>query len=293
MQANADSNESSILFEFSGKINTAQTPIRAMWITNDVLYSSGGVRTSEQAIAFLDSIGNPDYVYVRPAYVAHGNPSVTVTMTINFATLVHSVSNKTKVLASIDIITDDPSSNTYCDLSNQANRDTLITSMSQFINNYGFDGAIFDIEPLESGTTWLPVMIQQLKSLTDKPVIVYSFKIVDQGFGYGWTASYLQSVASAADYVEISLYDYGCKTISAYQDKVLDQISRVQTAGLISQALFVLPAFPDDLNPTYHNSMIENIAIAGPLVQTHNTGLFSQEFMTQNEYEQYLTLFAD
>jgi hypothetical protein len=73
---------------------------------------------------------------------------------------------------------------------------------------------------------------------------------------------------------------------------VLDQVSRVQSAGLISNVLFTLPAFPNSLNPTDHDSSIENIANSGLLVQTFNTGLFCQEYMTQSEYTEYLALFG-
>ena len=227
-------------------------------------------------------------------------------MTLNFASLIHSASSKTKVLAIVDIVTDNSSSQNnlisqnkdpdftvsdiYCDLSNSSNRNTLVETMSQVVNNDGFDGVSLDIEPLASGTTWLPQMIQQFKALTDgKTVIVYGFSLVNdsKADGYNWSTSYLKSVCSVADYVELRLYNFNATTIDAYQADVLDQIARVESANLTAKILFVLPVFPAS---PIHDPSIETIANAGSLVQTFNTGLFSQTYMTQNDYTQYLAL---
>lgn len=289
-------------------ISNSTTPLRAMWLDNQYLYSNSPVQTVAQAKAFLKTIGNPDYVYVRPARVYDGNPGVLGVMTLNFASLIHSASSKTKVLAIVDIVTDncsrqnnysnqnnDPAfsiSDIYCDLSNASNRSTLIETMSQVVNNDGFDGVYLDIEPLMSGTAWLPQMIQQFKALTDgKTVIVYGFSLVDnsQADGYDWSTSYLKSVCSVADYVELRLYNFNSTTIDEYQAEILDQIARVESANLTAKILFVLPVFPAS---PIHDPSIENIANAGPLVQTFNTGLFSQTYMTQNDYAEYLALFG-
>jgi spore germination protein YaaH len=289
----ADSNNSKeINLQLTGIIAAPQ--IRAMWLGSNFLLHPT-VQTVEQAKNFLNSIGNPDYVYVRPAYTVDGNPDFFEIMTINFASLVHSASNKTKVLATIEIVTDNPANYIYCDLSNQTNREIVVTSMAQIINKYGFDGTVIDIEPLMSGTTWLPQMIQQLKTLTGKPVIIYGFRIVDQGIllteGYGWTASDMQAIASIADYVEISLYNFGCTTANAYKNAVLDQISRVTAAGLISKILFILPTF-GTTDPNLHDDTIETLYNAGPLVQSLNTGLYDYQDITNADLSLYVSWFG-
>lgn len=292
----------------SGIISNSTAPVRAMRLDNQYLYSNSPVLTVAQARAFLKSIGNPDYVYVRPARVYDENPGVLNVMTLNFASLIHSASSTTKVLAIVDLNTDNSSSQNnynclnnnpdfsisdiYCDLSNASNRNTLVETMSQVVNYYGFDGVYLDIEPLMSGTTWLPQMIQEFKALTDgKTVIVYGFSLVNdsQADGYGWSTSYLKSVCSVADYVELRLYNFNSTTIDAYQAEILNQIAKVESANLTAKILFVLPVFPDS---PIHDPSIENLANSGPLVQTFNTGLFSQTYMTQNDYSEYLALFG-
>lgn len=294
--------------QFSEVNSDSTNPVRAMSLDNQYLYSSSPVQTVAQARVFLKSIGNPDYVYVRPARVYDGNPGVLTVMSLNFASLIHAASSTTKVLSIVDINTDNSSSQNnyyglnnnpdfsisdiYCDLSNASNRNTLVETMSQVVNYYGFDGVYLDIEPLMSGTTWLPQMIQEFKALTDgKTVVVYGFSLVNdsQADGYGWSASYLKSVCSVADYVELRLYNFNSTTIDAYQAEILNQIARVESANLTSKILFVLPVFPAS---PIHDPSIENIANAGPLVQTFNTGLFSQAYMTQNDYAEYLALFG-
>jgi len=265
-----------------------------MWLgSNFVVHPT--VQTVDQARDFLNRIGNPDYVYVRPAYTVDGNPNFFETMTINFADLVHSASNRTKVLATIEIVTDDPTNYIYCDLSNQTNRDIVVTSMAQIVNKYGFDGTVIDIEPLHSGTTWLLEMIQELKSLTGKPVILYAFRLVDQGIllteGYGWTESDMKAIALVADYIEISLYNYGCTTANEYKNAVLDQISRVTAAGLQSQVLYILPAF-GTTNPSLHDDTIETLSNAGPLVHSYNTGLYDYQDITDADLALYVSLFG-
>ena len=246
------------------EVNSESTsPVRAIWLDNQYLYSSSPIQTVAQAKAFLKSIGNPDYVYVRPARVYNGNPGVLSVMTLNFPALVHAASPRTKVLAIVDIVTENSSSQNnynaqsddpyfsvsdiYCDLSNATNRNILVETMSQVVNNHGFDGVCLDIEPLMSGTAWLPQMIQQFKAFTyGKTVIVYGFSLVadSKADGYDWSTSYLKSVCSVADYVELRLYNFNSTTIDAYKADVLNQITTVESANLTAKVLFVLPVFP-------------------------------------------------
>ncbi len=283
-------------------LNHSKNPTRTMWLDNRYLYGNSPVKNVAQAKAFLNSIANPDFIYLRPARVYNGNPSVVSVMTLNFASLIHSASSRTKVLAIVDIVTEkssdkpnDPdflTSDIYCDLSNASSRNTLVETMSQVVNKNDFDGVYLDIEPLNSGTAWLPQMIEQFKALTDgKTVIVYGFSLVDdsQAGKYDWSTSYLKTVCSFADYVELRLYNFRLQTPEAYKEKVQEQITRVESAGLTQKILFNLPAYPASPN---HDPAIENIANAGPLVQKYNTGLFSQVYMTETNYAEYLGLFA-
>jgi hypothetical protein len=120
-------------------------------------------------------------------------------------------------------------------------------------------------------------------------VIVYGFSLVDdsQASGYGWSTSYLKTVSSVADYVELRLYNFNLNTTESYNAKILDQIARVESAGLTEKVMFILPVYPAS---SIHDPSIEKIANAGPLVQPFNTGLFAQAYMTQNDYAEYLAL---
>jgi hypothetical protein len=301
IEANSYSNNltTSNAAQNSDVLSNASTPVRTMWLDSKYLFKNSPVQSVAETKTFLKSIENPDYVYVRPARVFDGNPGVLGLMSLNFASLVHSASSKTKVLAIVDVVTDNSSgrkdpefcvSDIYCDLSNASNRNILVETMSQFVNHNGFDGVYIDIEPLISGTTWLPQMIEQFKALTHgKTVIVYGFSLVDDDHvsGYGWSTSYLQSVSSVADYVELRLYNFNVNTTETYNAKILDQITRVESAGLTEKVTFILPVYPGS---SIHDPSIENIENAGPLVQTFNIGLFAQAYMTENDYVEYLAL---
>jgi hypothetical protein len=76
-------------------------------------------------------------------------------------------------------------------------------------------------------------------------------------------------------------------TTESYNAKILDQIARVESAGLTEKVMFILPVYPAS---SIHDPSIEKIANAGPLVQPFNTGLFAQAYMTQNDYAEYLAL---
>jgi hypothetical protein len=206
--------------------------------------------------------------------------------------LIHSASSRTNFLANIDIVTDNASSSIFRDLSDEGSRNILVERVAQVVNTDCFDGVYFDIEPLTSGATWLPQMIQQIKELTDnKTVVVYGFSFLDdsRANGYGWSAAYLTSVCSAANYVELKMYNFNASTAAMYQAKVLDQIAKVVAAGLTQKILFNLPAYPAS---PMHNPSIENIANAGPLLQEYNTGLFCQAYLTQSDSADYLALFG-
>ena len=107
-----------------------------MWLDKSYLSSGSPVKTIIQAQNFLKSIENPDFVDVRPARVYDGNPPVIDVMTFNFASLIHLASSTTKILAIVDIVTDDSSHEIYCDLSIESNSGTLTKTITQVINTH-------------------------------------------------------------------------------------------------------------------------------------------------------------
>lgn len=266
-----------------GPADAGDRPRRALYISPNVTTQNV---TDAQVRELLQRTRWPDELWMFSLRVdgtgtrKPGNHS-------DFVSRVHRLRPQTQVLTAVGF-----DAKAY-PLSDSVRSRTLRTTITSFVNTYGYDGVVLDMEPMQNGDPTYLEFIRNVKAaLPTKRVGVYGFRLVENGTGWNWDPPYLAQVAATADFVQLALYNTrtlgrdpdGTYTAASYQRWLQNQTATVDRLGIGDKVYWGLPAYGGS---AAHVVAIENIGVAGPYFYDRHTAIYSEAYMTEADYELY------
>lgn len=112
------------------------------------------------------------------------------------------------------------------------------------LNNLGFDGASVDIEaiPEDKRQDYLNFLDRLRTALPGKTISAYAGMINnDNPNDWEWTYNYFKQVASKADIIMISTYDFNIRIKQDYEDYLSGQLRKITSETLNAKLMLTVP----------------------------------------------------
>ena len=158
-------------------------------------------------------------------------------------------------------------------LDDPAARAKLVSAAAAAVRDAGFDGVHLNIEPVQSGDPYLPLLLAELRAeLPPWKLVSYAAQKLRPWWMPGlralrsryWTLDYLQEIAPLVDQLAVMMYDTALPSRGSYQRAIVRNTDAfLSLQDPVSGLPEVLIGVPTYAEPSwYHRPRVENIAVS-------------------------------